>query len=81
MLICGKNLGNILNIYEHQFCFKMKNYEYCTVNFLTEDSEHSCISSCVLKNLLCNAVYEVIVRILLCLFLPKISHSLKHLKQ
>ncbi|KAF5922430.1 hypothetical protein HPG69_009474 [Diceros bicornis minor] len=34
-----------------QFCFKMKNYEYCTVNFLTEDSEHSSVISCVLKNI------------------------------
>lgn len=51
MLICDKNLGNILNIYEKQFCFKMTNYDYCTVNFLTEDSEHSYIISCVLKDI------------------------------
>lgn len=58
MLICDKNLGNILNIYE-----VVLNEELwtCTVNFLTEDSEHSYIR--VYWTLLCSALCEVIVKI------------------
>lgn len=36
----------------------MKNYDYCTATFLTEDSEHSCIISCVLKNIVVQCFVE-----------------------
>lgn len=58
MLICDKNLGNILNIYEDSFVLKWRTMTIVQLTLLTEDSEHSCIISCVLKNIVVQCFVE-----------------------
>lgn len=74
MLICDKNLGNILNIYENGFVLKWR-----TMNIVQLISSLRILNLPVLfhacwRTLLCDALCKVTEKIL-SLFFPQTSHS------